>query len=197
MNAIKPPDSCAVAFKEWEGVCDALGDGRQIVILRKGGIAEGPSGFIPEHDAFWLYPTRVHQAQQGLRIAGAPPTEHEDTENTVRLRALATVSSIHYVDRIEALVRLAEEHVWTEETVRSRFFYRRPGLWVLSVRVYLRPSPWSLPVSPEHAGCRTWVPLEEALPCDGLAPALRGAEFQSRRERVRAALTTETRGHES
>ena len=59
---------CAVAFKEWAGICDALGAGRQCVILRKGGIAEGPGGFAPEHDAFWLYPTRVHEAEQGLRV---------------------------------------------------------------------------------------------------------------------------------
>ena len=62
------PDSCSVAFKEWAGVCDALADGRQSLILRKGGIAEGPRGFVPEHSTFWLYPTRVHEAGQGLRV---------------------------------------------------------------------------------------------------------------------------------
>ena len=37
------------AFKEWAIVVDALGRGRQSVILRKGGIAEGRGGFRPEH----------------------------------------------------------------------------------------------------------------------------------------------------
>ncbi len=53
------PESCAVAFKEWADVCAALLDGRQSLILRKGGIEEGPGGFRPEHAAFWLYPTRT------------------------------------------------------------------------------------------------------------------------------------------
>ena len=46
------PDDCAIAFKEWAGVCQALGDGRQTIIVRKGGIDEGPAGFRPEHRGF-------------------------------------------------------------------------------------------------------------------------------------------------
>ena len=30
------PLSCAIAFKEWEGICAALAKGRQSMILRKG-----------------------------------------------------------------------------------------------------------------------------------------------------------------
>ena len=48
------PVTCAFAFKEWAGVCAALESGRQSVILRKGGIADGPGGFVPDHEAFWL-----------------------------------------------------------------------------------------------------------------------------------------------
>ncbi|SVB17570.1 uncharacterized protein METZ01_LOCUS170424, partial [marine metagenome] len=42
--------SVQTAFKEWGVVVEALGRGEQIVILRKGGIAEGDSGFRAEHD---------------------------------------------------------------------------------------------------------------------------------------------------
>ena len=66
------PKTCRVAFKEWAGVCDALIEGRQTVIIRKGGISEtaGPGEFDLEHPEFWLYPTWVHQAEQGLRTGG-------------------------------------------------------------------------------------------------------------------------------
>ena len=33
------------AFKEWAVIVQALGEGRQINIFRKGGIHEGPKGF--------------------------------------------------------------------------------------------------------------------------------------------------------
>ena len=107
------PESCAIAFKEWAGVCDALADGRQCVILRKGGIAEGPRGFTPEHEAFWLYPTSVHQGEQGLR--GVPTSPVAGTPDWVDLKALAVVESLGQIDRPEALGRLAEFHVWTGE----------------------------------------------------------------------------------
>ncbi len=66
-------ESCAIAFKEWASVCDALLAGRQTIILRKGGISEGkaPGTFVPEHSQFWLYPTWVHQAEQGVRESPA------------------------------------------------------------------------------------------------------------------------------
>ena len=46
------------AFKEWAVVCEALGDGRQSIILRKGGIAEGREGFAFAHGEFFLFPAR-------------------------------------------------------------------------------------------------------------------------------------------
>ena len=68
-------ESCGIAFKEWASVCDALLAGRQTIILRKGGISEGqaPGTFVPEYSEFWLYPTWVHQAEQGVRETPAAP----------------------------------------------------------------------------------------------------------------------------
>ncbi len=179
------PDACAVAFKEWAGVCDALADGRQCLLLRKGGIAEGPGGFRPEHPAFWLYPTAVHQAEQGLRVpVHAPPA---DRAERVGLRALAVVAEAAYIDREDALAALERFHVWTSETVSRRFHYRAPGLWVLGVRVYRRAEPWPIPIAPEHAGCKTWVPLDAPPPTSGLVPALDDAEFTRQMAELRAA----------
>jgi membrane associated rhomboid family serine protease len=128
------PSTCAVAFKEWAGVCDALGAESQSLLLRKGGIAEGPGGFEPEHRVFWLYPTHVHEAQQGLRTtARSPSSAPPAAAATVPIRALALVEMVAFVDRLDTLNALADLHVWTPETVEKRFHYRRPGVWVLGV----------------------------------------------------------------
>src|SRR5881227_1925455 len=95
------PDACAVAFKEWAGVCDALGTGRQSLILRKGGVSEGPGGFRPEHPAFWLYPTHVHEAEQGLKVPYRPRLDPED--GVVELDALAVVEWAGRIERVEQL----------------------------------------------------------------------------------------------
>jgi hypothetical protein len=180
------PATCATAFKEWSGICAALADGRQSIIIRKGGIAEGPGGFSPEHEAFWLYPTRVHEAQQGLRVE---PTPGEvPPPGFVRIDTLVAVATVGYVDRPEALDALAGFHLWTAETIRKRFEYRRPGLWVLGVRAYRRPEPWAIEDRPDYAGCKTWVPLDGPLATAGAAPALDDEEFDRRLDRLREAL---------
>ncbi len=188
------PDSCAVAFKEWAGVCRALADGRQSLILRKGGIAEGPRGFVPEYSTFWLYPTHVHEAEQGLRVdrptAAEGPASIPHPADSVRLEALAVVETIGHADRLEDLQALENLHVWTEETISRRFAYRKPGLWVLGVRVFRSPGPATIAMTPEHAGCKTWVTLDTPLSTAGLAPVVDDTELVRRLDRIRSALTT-------
>jgi hypothetical protein len=182
------PESCAVAFKEWAGVCRALASGRQSLILRKGGVLEGPGGFAPEHDAFWLYPTHVHEAGQGLKAGSNGPGPSPSEPGRVELGALAVVEFVGYVDRPELLDDLADLHAWTEETVLRRFHYRRPGLWVLGVRVYRRPEPWSIEPTPAQAGCKSWVPLDDPLPTSSLAAVLSEAEHARAMDRLRSAV---------
>jgi hypothetical protein len=50
-----------MALKEWDVVCEALGSGRQAIVIRKGGIAEGKDGLKFEHEEFVLLPTFFHQ----------------------------------------------------------------------------------------------------------------------------------------
>ena len=184
MTRSAPPADCPVAFKEWAGICAALADGRQSIILRKGGIEEGD--FRPEHDSFWLYPTFVHQAEQGLRIEAPEPPA--DIAGRVPLRALAVVAGVARVDSAEDLPALEPFHAWTTETVLKKFQYRRPGLWVLAVRAYRRADPWPVAVTPEHAGCKTWVPLADPPPTSELAPALADDAFARRLDALRTAL---------
>lgn len=48
------------ALKEWAVVVDALGSGQQIILLRKGGLREGPGGFAVAQPEFLLFPTLFH-----------------------------------------------------------------------------------------------------------------------------------------
>jgi hypothetical protein len=185
------PDSSLIALKEWAGVCDALMTGRQAIILRKGGILEGPGGFAPEHTFFWLYPTHVHQAEQGLRqereaeaASGSPPA----ATDRVMIRAFAAVELIHFVGTEKMLRLLAPFHILTEETVRKRFHYRKPGLWVLGVRVFRREEPWPLDPTPEQLGCKSWVVLDTPLVTQGLEPVIEAVEWARRLDRLRSLL---------
>ncbi len=179
------PPTCAVAFKEWASVCAALGSGRQTLILRKGGIDEGPRGFQPEHSAFWLYPTHVHETEQGVKEASRLP---EPAEDSIAIDILALVAWVGRVEDERVLDGLESYHVWTPETVAKRFHYRSPGLWVLVARMFHRHDPVSVPITPEHAGCKTWVPLDPPIATDGARPVLDEETFQARLRSIRKAV---------
>src|SRR5579885_3233527 len=95
-----------IAFKEWAVVCRALAEGRQALILRKGGIAEEGGVFRPEHDRFWLYPTYFHEPQRnGIKPEFAPPLAAAEADRpptgTLRLTHFAEVAAVRFLDRLE------------------------------------------------------------------------------------------------
>jgi hypothetical protein len=190
------PEECAVAFKEWSEICQVLADGRQTLIVRKGGIREGPGGFNPDHQAFWLYPTYVHQAQQGLRDRelDRPGQPHlaPDPGACVSICALAVVERIWHLRTQDELLAFTPFHIWTIETLRKRFRYRRPGLWVLGVRVFRQDQTWSLTPTAEQLGCKSWVLLDSYVSTALLRPALDDAAWSEQIGRLREALGPDT-----
>ena len=161
------------AFKEWAVVCRALAEGRQALILRKGGIAEEGGTFRPDHSRFWLLPTYLHQKPDGLKSAAAawlPEVERDrPPAPAIRLTHYVEVPGAYRADRLEQVLDLDRYHVWSEATVRQRFAYRQPGLYVLPARVYAASAPVEVPDRPEYEGCKTWVDFEHEVPAAGSA----------------------------
>jgi hypothetical protein len=194
---IAQSESCDIAFKEWAGVCDALFQGRQSVIIRKGGVSEGAGAgnFVPEYSEFWLYPTWVHQAEQGMHgIAAQRLSAHPnlpEAVGSVPIRGLVRVDQIGRVESEKTLPALEEFHCLTCETIFKRFHYRKPGLWVLGARVWLRDSVLPVAATPEHAGCKTWVILDQPIPTSGLSPVLDEKQWTARQSRLRSILASE------
>lgn len=165
-----------VAFKEWAAICRALAEGRQALILRKGGIAEPDGEFHIEHTRFWLFPTYVHQQRQGLQPAAWPLLDAAECERppagTVRLTHFAQVDGIYRVRELAPLLLLAHLHLWSEETVTRRFHYRVPELYVLVVRVLRAAEAHELPDTEYYQGCKSWIELERPLPTAGATAVL-------------------------
>jgi hypothetical protein len=185
------PESCGIAFKEWTSVCDALLAGRQTIILRKGGINEAAAAgvFAPDHSEFWLYPTWVHQAEQGVRECSTKDSAHRaPADGSVLIRGMVQVDFLGYIESEDALPDLEKHHILTAETVLKRFHYRKPGLWVLGARVWRHQPGYSITVTPEHAGCKTWVELEEPLATRGLVPVLSDSQWAVGRTALQATL---------
>jgi len=179
------------AFKEWAVVCRALAEGRHGLILRKGGIAEENGVFRPDHARFWLFPTYLHQKPDGLKPAAAanlPDVErHRPPADVVRLTHYVEVPAALRAARLEQVLDLDPHHVWSEATVRQRFAYREPGLYVLPARVYAVGSPVDVPNRPEYDGCKTWVDLAEDIPAAG-TPVLSDRAFADVLEAIDRAI---------
>jgi len=156
-----------VAFKEWAVICRALAEGRQAIILRKGGISENNGTVRVEHERFWLYPTFVHQQESGIIPSAqallAEASADRPEAGTIRLTHFAEVASVHHIDDLQRAQLLAPLHLWSPQTVEARFNYRTPGLFVLAVRVYRAATAHVLPETPQYAGCKSWVELGRDL----------------------------------
>ena len=197
---VSPPVTPATpAFKEWEAIVEALGQGAQIVILRKGGIAEGKSGFQAKHPKFWLFPTGYHQqwekTKPELRRYLTPSAASPEKGKEIALHYFAEVTDAIYLSSWEQVARLDDVHFWTEEILRERFDYKeRPGmeagLHLLIVRVSRINLPHKLALSPEYEGCKSWIEVPVDWEHDIAAHVVRTEEFATRRSRILAAVAT-------
>jgi hypothetical protein len=181
------------AFKEWAIVCEALKAGKQILLLRKGGIREEEGTFRLTDTEFFLMPTYEHQHPRLLQPAYAEKLKEIQAAGcdlqTVTLDAYAVVDAVMVAPNEERVQSLSGEHIWNEQYVKERFDYNPyDPLYVILLRVYHLPQQTALPMRPEYTGCKSWVTLERALPTTGAMPALSADEFARRRQAVMKAL---------
>jgi hypothetical protein len=182
----------SIAFKEWAVICKALAEGRQLVLLRKGGIAEEGGVFRPEHERFWLYPTFFHEHANGVRPELAPLLKQAEAERpaagTIRFTHFADVTEVAFVDKLDTLHKLAPFHGWTEAVIEQRFHYRSPGVYVLLVRVSKIPTPQDAPELPQYAGCKSWVELGTPLDCDEAKSVIADEVYAAAAARIHDAI---------
>jgi hypothetical protein len=149
------------ALKEWGAAVHALLDGRQTVLLRKGGIHE--KRFDLAAGEFLLFPTVAHTHAQRVRPEHRAllDSASDSTEQSILVRAGAKVVAAVEVNRPEAIAEIADLHIWTEESVRADRLDFRPKrrLTVLVVQARALTEPVRLPRNPDYAGCSSWVQL--------------------------------------
>lgn len=169
------PPATTLALKEWGAVAHALLDGRQTVLLRKGGIheraftadpQEGQAGGPAEGaEGFVIFPTVEHSHAERVRsehadvlAAGAADVQEE---GTFTVRCGLTLVDVVPVSDPERLPDIADLHIWTDESVqRERVDFRpRHAVQALVVRAVELPEPVTLPRLDEYGGCKSWLDL--------------------------------------
>lgn len=178
----------SIGFKEWALICRELDSGRQSLILRKGGIAEGRAGFRFEHDDFLLIPTLFHEQVGKLKLPDSTPLpEIQKGMHTICNRVF--VEWARDLTDWQQVKRLDGFHLWREHVVRERFEYDgKQGVSLAFVRVFKLETPVSLPDEPKFGGCRSWVNLPDAAGMKNYQPVLDDQAHRRVESQILAAL---------
>ena len=164
------------ALKEWSTVIDALGRGEQVILIRKGGIADPSFGRAAER--FYLYPTYFHQGES-------------DARPSVTITHWAEAVRTWSVRDAEVLERLAPLVALPKSTLDDRYRFRPDqALHVIAVRTWRLAKPIEVQFQADYAGCKSWVSVDEEIDVDGSVPVLSDEELQSRVASVDALLST-------
>ena len=180
------PSSLQVALKEWDTVCTALAHGRQIILLRKGGIYEEAGEFRLENREFLLFPTFLHQTLKGLKPeAHATYSPLNEEPRIVRLAAAGVVTDIVKLASRAQMDAIDDEHIWGTPLIDMRFSYRPENpLYLMLVRAYRLHTPVIIDNSPAYEGCKSWVPLDQAVQTGDALPVLDDVKYEHRKKAI-------------
>jgi hypothetical protein len=163
------------ALKEWSSAIEAFGRGEQVILIRKGGIADPHFGI--EADRFYLYPTYFHQGET-------------DPRTRVTITHWCEVVQTWSVRDLELIDRLAPFVDIPRETLEARYRFRSDqALFVIAVRTFALPRPAEVAYREDYGGCRSWVSVEEEIDVDGSTLVLSEAELRAKIETIDALLT--------
>jgi len=188
-----PATATTLALKEWGAVALALLEGRQTVLLRKGGIHE--KRFEVGDHRFVLFPTvahshleRVRPEHRDLVQRGMADVDAEGGAFTVRCGL--SVIDVVTMTRPDRLAAIEDLHIWTADSVRQDRLDFRPkqALQVLVVRAVALPHVARLPRLEEYGGCKSWVDLPVAWDGEGRVACDDGRLAEDAR-RVRAEVS--------
>lgn len=153
------------AFKEWALICEALGSGRQSLIVRKGGIAEGREGFSFRNREFFLFPTWFHEQLASTTLPPDTPVPPEPA-GEIEIAFAATIERTAVLTDLAKVRRLRSLHVWQDSVIEERFHYAdAPGIHIALVRVFRLDPPRRIRMDERYGGCRSWVELPEIEGC--------------------------------
>ena len=182
------------AFKEWAITIQALSEGRQVLLLRKGGIYEAGGRFQVASPEFFLYPTLEHQRADLLKPDYQPRlarllAEDRSDGKTVTLTHYARVTDVFQVTEPAKLNALAPHHIWSDAYAEVRLHWKpRTPVYVMALRVYRLAQPNTQPILPAYAGCTSWLDMADGITLQGMTPVLSDDQYEQRTRQIKEAL---------
>lgn len=163
-------DSTNKCLKEWNATIEALGQGKQTILIRSYGTT---------FDSFLLYPT-VSYANKDDFLDGFQPEYQSFVEDNALPMKEGDKVAIKYYATVEKIIekspsavsRLQKNYIWTSEHVRNYLNGKKAQVWVL--RVYKLKEPYMAEPTP---GAIKYANLKEEILLDGIEPVMGDKEF--------------------
>jgi len=183
-------DLISTALKEWDLLITALLEGRQAILLRKGGILESENQFELEHERFLFYPTFVHQDPKMVKPQFCDAIRREAAEpEMLTIRGYGEVAKIFEVPSRPKLEMQDDLHVWDAPLLDMRFAYRpEKPLYLVVIRAFVLEKAATIRNTLAYAGCKSWVPLVEGVDVSGAKLAMPEDGLQGIVERITDAF---------
>jgi hypothetical protein len=171
------------ALKEWASVIDALGSGAQIVLIRKGGLAD--QSFGVEAQRFYLFPTSYHDASGAeLALSEAEGPSH------VRITHWAEAVRTWQIRDAAMLPRLEALTILDPASIETRYRFRPDqAINVIAVRAHRLANAVDVVMKPEYSGCRSWVSIDEEIDINGSVAALNVETLDAQINAIDSLLT--------
>ncbi len=187
------PNNCQMALKEWAITIEAMAQGDQVLLLRKGGIHEDGKDFRVIHREFLFYPTYLHQKEDLLQPSHQPALrkllEQPQSGDKVTFTYWAKAEEVLEISDQEKVDDLEPHYIWTTAYAQSRLHWKPMlPLSVLLLRVYKLEQPVTVSYLPEYGGCTSWVEVLSDVNLGKMEPALDDAEFQRRVDDIKGSL---------
>lgn len=156
-------------LNEWNATVEALGQGKQTILIRKYG--NNTNNFLLNPTVSYTlkedYLKNFKKKYQSFVRENSFPKKEE---NKTEIKYYAEVKNV--IEKpSNHLGKLNKYHVWTNSHVKSYIGSKNPKIWIL--RVYKLKKP----VMAEHGGGQTYVNLTQPISLKGIKPVLSDSEF--------------------
>jgi len=154
-------------LKEWATVVNALENGDQVILLRKGGILETDSGFKIESKKFLLFPTFEHQESAHIKPQFQnhllKVNEEIPKEGYSNISSYAEVIYSVEIGSEKKIRALSNFHIFSETYIeeRIRWLPEKP-MNVLFLKIFKIPQ-FEIPIISDFQGCKSWIDINEDI----------------------------------
>lgn len=166
-------DATNKCLKEWNATIEALGQGKQTILIRSYGTTS---------DGFLLYPTVSYALKDNFLDGFQSKYQSFVKKNALTVKD-GDKTAIKYYATVEKVIEkpssrigggLQKNYIWTSEHVKNYLKGKKAKIWVL--RVYkLKESYFAEPTF----GAIKYANLKENVSLNGLRPVLTDSKFQN------------------